>query len=144
MLRCTICLSRMAILCLWATHLLTTGWAQSTPMIRSLDKSEALRGDKVTVVGTNLAKPHVASLYLTKGNDDVEVVVEEQTDTSIRFVVGRALPFGRYGLLVLTGGETPMYIDQPVKLNVVEKLTPKPEPSPVEEPSVEGVKPPAL
>ncbi len=121
------------------------GWAavavsaQNAPMLRSLDKQEALRGDKVTVTGQNLAKPQVAGLYLTKGNDDIEVTVEEQTDTTIRFVVGKDMPFGRYGLLVLTGGESPMYIDQPVKLNVVEKLTPKPEPA---DPPAEGTTPP--
>lgn len=115
--------------------------AQNAPMLRGLDKSEALRGDKVTVTGQHLAKPNVAGLYLTKGNDDIEVTIEEQTDTSIRFVVGKDIPFGRYGLLVLTGGETPVYIDQPVKLNVVEKLTPKPEP-PAEDPPAQDSNPP--
>ncbi len=114
--------------------------AQDSPMLRSLDKQEALRGDNVTVTGQHLAKPHVVGLYLTKGNEDIEVVVEEQTDTAIRFVVGKEIPFGRYGLLVLTGGESPMYIDQPVKLNVVEKLTPKPEPE-QDPPPPDGAKP---
>ncbi|MCW5964837.1 MAG: hypothetical protein KIT83_12430 [Bryobacterales bacterium] len=130
----------LGLLTLSATLALT---AQNAPMLRSLDKPEALRGDKVTVTGQNLAKPNVAGLYLTKGTDDVEVTVEEQTDTSIRFVVGKSMPFGRYGLLVLTGGEAPMYIEQPVKLNVVEKLTPQPQPEEAPaEPPAEGAKPP--
>lgn len=102
----------------------------ASPMLRTLDKTEALRGDSVTVSGENLAKPGVASLYLTNGKDDFEVTITEQTGTSIRFTVGKDIAFGRYGLLLLTGGETPMYIEQPVKLNVVEKYTPKAEPEP--------------
>ncbi|MCU0227796.1 MAG: hypothetical protein MUF01_09160 [Bryobacterales bacterium] len=112
-----------SLVCLTALGALS----QTTPVLRSLDKQEALRGDKVTVTGQHLSKAQVAGLYLTKGNEDIELTVEEQTDTTIRFAVGKDLPFGRYGLLVLTAGESPMYIEQPVKLNVVEKLSPKPE-----------------
>lgn len=119
---------RVCLLAMLALSAIVTVNAQNAPMMRNLDKAEALRGDRVTVTGQHLAKPNVAGVYLTKGNEDVEVTIEEQTDTSIRFVVAKDLPFGRYGLLVLTGGDPPVFIDQPVKLNVVEKLTPKPEP----------------
>lgn len=135
-------MSRSLLICsLFFTAALHLSAQSSAPILRSVDKTEALRGEVVTVAGQHLAKPNVAGLYLTKGSDDIEVTVQEQTDTSIRFVVGAAMPFGRYGLLVLTGGEAPMYIDQPVKLNVVEKYTPKAEEPPAEGPA-ESAAPP--
>ncbi len=104
---------------------------QSTsPMLRALDKAEALRGEAVLVSGENLAKPGVVGLFLTNGKDDFPVTIAEQTNTSIRFTVGQDIAFGRYGLLLLTGGEAPLYIEQPVKINVVEKHKPKDEPKP--------------
>jgi hypothetical protein len=111
-------------------------WGQEKmPMLKSLDKTEALRGDVVTVTGTNLGKPVVADLFLTLGSDDVKLKILEQTDTTIRFQVGATTKFGRWGLMVLTGGATPTYMEQPVKLNVVEKLAPKEDaPAPAEAP----------
>lgn len=97
------------------------------PMLKSLDKQEALRGDVVTVTGTNLGKSIVADLFLTLGNDDVKLKILEQTDTTIRFQVGPDTKFARWGLMVLTAGADATYMEQPVKLNVVEKLTPKEE-----------------
>jgi hypothetical protein len=111
-------------------------WGQDKlPMLKSLDKTEALRGDVVTVTGTNLGKAIVADLFLTHGGDDVKLKILEQTDTAIRFEVGATTKFARWGLMVLTGGASPTYMEQPVKLNVVEKLSPKEEaPVPAEAP----------
>lgn len=107
--------------------LLTTSvFGQSgSPILRSLDKLEALRGETVTVSGENLQKPGVVGLFLTNGKEDFPVDVVEQSEKSIRFTVGKDIAFGRYGLLLLTGGESPLYIEQPVKLNVVEAHTSK-------------------
>jgi hypothetical protein len=115
--------------------------AQSnSPILRSLDKSEALRGEVVAVSGENLAKPGVAALFLTNGKEDFPVEVLEQTDRTIRFTVSKDVAFGRCGLLLVTGGASPLYIEQPVKLNVVEKHTTKEEPKP-DAPSGRGDKP---
>lgn len=109
--------------------------AQSNmPMLRSVDKPEALRGDVVVAGGEKLGKTVVAELFLTAGSDDVKVKILEQTDTSIKFEVGANTKFARYGLMVLTAGDSPTYIEQPVKLSVVEKLSPKQE-APPEAPS---------
>ncbi len=104
------------------------------PMVKSVDKTEALRGDAVIASGSNLGKATVAGIYLTLGGEDLELKVLEQTDTLIRFEVAPKAKFARWSLMLLTAGASPTYIEQPVKLNVVEKLTPKEEPAPAPEP----------
>ncbi|MDZ7639959.1 MAG: hypothetical protein U5J83_17205 [Bryobacterales bacterium] len=100
--------------------------ATGIPMMRSLDKDEAIRGDAVVVSGENLGKANVAELYLTDGKNDIKLKISEQTDAAIKFVIGKDVKFGRYSMMILTGGDTPMFIEQPVKLNIVEQYTPKP------------------
>jgi hypothetical protein len=102
-------------------------------MMKSLDKDEAMRGDVVGVTGQNLGKANIAELYLTNGRDDFKVEITEQGVTLLKFKVGNDIRFGRYNLMVLTAGEQPMFIEQPVKLNIVEQYTPKPE---IEQPAV--------
>lgn len=130
---------RTSVLWMLLTLALPLGlWGQDKlPMLKSLDKTEALRGDVVTVTGTNLGKGVVADLFLTLGSDDVKLKIVEQTDTAIRFEVGAGTKFARWGLMVLTAGASPTYMEQPVKLNVVEKLSPKEEapPAPAEPPA---------
>lgn len=109
------------------------------PMLKSVDKTEALRGDVVSATGSNLGKATVAGIYLTLGGEDLELKVIEQTDTLIRFEVAPKTKFARWSLMLLTAGASPTYIEQPVKLSVVEKLTPKEEPAP--EPPAEAPAP---
>jgi hypothetical protein len=104
--------------------------ATGVPMMRSLDKDEAMRGDSVVVSGENLSKANIAELYLTDGKNDIKLKITEQTDAAITFVVGKDVKFGRYSLMILTAGASPMFIEQPVKLNIVEQYTPKPEETP--------------
>lgn len=107
--------------------------ASGVPTMRSVDKDEAMRGDIVVVTGQNLGNTSVAELYLTNGKDDFKVDIREQSSVALKFVIGRDVRFGRYSLMILTSGETPMFIEQPVKINIVEQYTPKPE---VEQPAV--------
>lgn len=104
--------------------------ASGVPMMRSLDKDEAMRGDSVVVSGENLGKANIAELYLTDGKNDLKLKITQQTDTAITFVIGKDVKFGRYSLMILTAGASPMFIEQPVKLNIVEQYTPKPEETP--------------
>jgi hypothetical protein len=105
--------------------------ASGVPMMRTLDKDEVVRGDTVVVSGENLGKANIAELYLTDGKNDVKVSITEQSSTAIKFVVGKNVTLGRYSLMILTAGEQPMFIEQPVKINVVEQYTPKPEEAPI-------------
>ncbi|MCC6262717.1 MAG: hypothetical protein IT169_03995 [Bryobacterales bacterium] len=100
--------------------------ASGVPMMRALDKEEAKRGDTVIVSGENLGKANVNELYLTDGTNDVKLKIVEQTDSAITFVIGREVKFGRYSLMILTAGATPMFIEQPVKVSIVEQYTPRP------------------
>lgn len=104
--------------------------ASGVPMMRTLDKDEAMRGDNVVVSGENLGKVNIAELYLTDGKNDIKLKITQQTDTAITFVIGKDVKFGRYSLMILTAGASPMFIEQPVKLNIVEQYTPKPEETP--------------
>lgn len=107
--------------------------ASGVPMMRSVDRDEAKRGDIVAVSGENLGKANISELYLTNGKDDFKVEITEQTAAALKFRVGKDIRLGRYSLMILTGGEQPMFIEQPVKINIVEQYTPKPE---VEQPTV--------
>ncbi len=100
--------------------------ATGVPIMRALDRDEAMRGDTVIVSGDHLSKANVAELYLTDGKNDVKVTISEQTEATIKFLIGKDVKFGRYSLMILTGGDAPMFIEQPVKLNIVEQYTPKP------------------
>lgn len=104
--------------------------AAGVPMMRSLDKDEAMRGDSVAVTGEHLGKENIAELYLTDGKNDIKLKITQQTDAAITFVIGKDVKFGRYSLMILTAGASPMFIEQPVKLNIVEQYTPKPEETP--------------
>lgn len=107
--------------------------ASGVPMMRALDRDEAKRGDIVVVSGENLGKANISELYLTNGKDDFKVDITEQTAATLKFRVGKDIRFGRYSLMILTGGEQPMFIEQPVKISIVEQYTPKPE---AEQPTV--------
>jgi len=109
---------------------------QNPPLVKSLDKSEAVRGESVTVTGERLTKDNVAGIYLTNGKDDIAQTITEQTATTLRFTVGKDVPLGRYGILILTGGQDAMYIEQPIKLTIVDKPT-----APTETSSAANVKP---
>jgi hypothetical protein len=89
-----------------------------TPIIRTVTPSPAKAGDHVVAAGDNLGQQAVASLYLTKGEDTFEVVVQKQTDRTIEFTVPASQKAGRFGLMVLTRGEVPRYIDEPVYVTI--------------------------
>jgi hypothetical protein len=76
-------------------------------------------GDLLTVTGENLDKANVAKLYLTDGTHDIEVPMEEQVATSIKFKIP-AKAKGRLALMVLTRGKDPKLIEQPVKVMIDE------------------------
>jgi|GEM_PF-2362751 len=100
--------------------------ASGVPMMRSADSTEALRGGVVAISGDNLSKANVSEIYLTNGRDDVKMEIVEQAATLVKVRVSKDVAYGRYSLMILTSTEPPMFIEQPVRLSVVEKLTPKP------------------
>src|SRR3989442_15453650 len=91
---------------------------EAMPRMTTVEPPNGKAGDVLAVAGENLTKPAVSKLYLTDGKNDLEVQVTEQTATSLKFKIPASAKTGRFSLMILTGGEEPKYIEQPVKGNV--------------------------
>ena len=87
-----------------------------TPVVRTLTLSTADAAAEVAAIGQNLSKEFVASVYLTKGDDTFELTLTSQTDEKITAKLPANLKPGRYGLMVLTRGDVPRLIEEPVFL----------------------------
>ena len=93
-----------------------------TPMPRmaSAEPQNGKVGDTIVITGENLQKEAVAKVFLTDGNNDVQVEVSEQTSTSLKIKIPAKVKAGRLALMVLTGGKEPKLIEQPVKVTIDE------------------------
>ncbi len=89
---------------------------QGLPRCTSLEPDTGKAGDTVTAKGENLGKSNIAEVYLTDGQKDTAVKLEEQTETEIKFKVPE-VKAGRYHLLILTGNRASL-IEQPVVFTV--------------------------
>jgi hypothetical protein len=89
-----------------------------SPRMTAVDPDTGKRGDVITVNGENLGKEHVAKLYLTDDQNDVEVQIIEQTETSIKFKIPAKAISGRLALMILTTTKPQQLIEQPVKLTI--------------------------
>ena len=105
-----------AISLLVAASFTATG-QQAMPRMVSVEPPNGKVGDVVAVNGENLQKDAVAKLYLTNGKDDLEVVITEQSTSSIKFKIP-AKATGRMSLMVLTAGKDAKLIEQPVKVTI--------------------------
>ena len=94
------------------------GPARPTPLIRTVDPPSAKGGAELVASGDHLGNTIVEALYLTQGEATFKVVIAKQTDTSISFTLPANTKPGRFGLMVLTTGPTPEYLDEPVFLTV--------------------------
>jgi hypothetical protein len=103
------------------TLLLAAGLAawgqQAMPRMTSVDPQNGKAGDVIVVTGENLQKATVAKVYLTDDKHDVECVIAEQTDTTIKITIP-AKASGRMALMVLTAGKDAKLIEQPVKVQI--------------------------
>ncbi len=88
------------------------------PKLNSVEPNTAKPGDVLTVQGENLGKDVVQGIYLTDGQNDLRMDIIEQTATSIRFRVTDKVKPGKYNLMVLTRGDEPRLIEQPVKVTI--------------------------
>lgn len=106
--------SRAGLLCFLVASLM----AVEIPRMTAVDPDEAKPGDVVTVSGENLEKANVQEVYLTDGKNDIKVEVLEQSSNTIKIKIPEKINPGRYALMILTGGDQPAYIEQPVKVNI--------------------------
>jgi hypothetical protein len=89
-----------------------------TPLVRTLAPSPAKPGAILAATGQNLGKEFVASAYLTQGENTYQLEITSQTTDSIKAKIPADLKPGHFGLMILTCGEVPRYIDEPVFLNI--------------------------
>lgn len=91
---------------------------QATPRMTTVEPGNGKIGDVITVSGENLEKTQVAKVYLTDGQEDMQVEITEQAATAIKFKIPEKCKSGRFALMLLTTGNEPKLIEQPVKLTV--------------------------
>lgn len=91
------------------------------PRCTSVEPMSGKAGTEIVVTGENLDKQFVAKLYLTDGQNDIEIPIKEQDATTMKSVIPKAAKPGvRYRLMILTRGKEPKLIEQPVRFEVEE------------------------
>ncbi len=110
---CLVCLS-------FATMIATAADEpyRPVPMIKAVDPDTVKAGDQLTATGTHLDKISVAGLYMIQGDKNIQVLVQSQTEEAIQFKVPADVKAGRYELMVLTAGNKPQYLEEPVYFTV--------------------------
>lgn len=88
------------------------------PMIKAVAPDTAKAGDELTATGTHLDKALVAELYMIQGEKTIQVKIENQTEEAIKFTVPASVKPGKYQLMVLTTGDKPQYLEEPVYFTV--------------------------
>jgi len=88
------------------------------PRLISVTPDTGKVGDLLTVEGENLDKSNVKALYLTDGQTDWKTEIVEQTSDAIKFKIPKNAKPGRFNLMVLTAGDDPRLLEQPVKVTV--------------------------
>jgi hypothetical protein len=94
------------------------------PQMDTLSAKTAKPGDVLEISGIGLSGRNVDELYLTDNKFDMRVKVLEQKDTLIRFRVPPFAKPGRVQVLVLTKGDNPKLLEQPLYV-VIEDATPE-------------------
>jgi hypothetical protein len=104
----------MPVLSILALATLTAALAADAPQASKMEPKIAKPGATLTVTGVSLAKPEVEEVYLTDHRFDMKVKVLEQTATGLKIRIPPFAKPGRLQLLLLTGGDSPKYLEQPV------------------------------
>ncbi|MBI5083045.1 MAG: hypothetical protein HZB13_00380 [Acidobacteria bacterium] len=95
---------------------------ESIPRCTTVEPMSGKVGIDIVVTGENLGKETVAKLYLTDGTNDIEMVIAEQTGTTMKAKIPAKAKVGiRYKLMILTRGKEPKLIEQPVRFEVEEQ-----------------------
>ena len=86
------------------------------PQMNTMSAKTAKPGDIIEITGVGLEAGKVDEIYLTDHKFDMKVKVLEQKDTSIKLRVPPFAKPGRMQLLVLTKGDEPKLLEQPLYL----------------------------
>jgi hypothetical protein len=86
------------------------------PQMNTMSAKSAKPGDIIEITGVGLEAAKVDEVYLTDHKFDMKVKVLEQKDTAIKMRVPPFAKPGRMQLLVLTKGDEPKLLEQPLYL----------------------------
>jgi hypothetical protein len=99
------------------------GPGDDSPQMTSISAKAAKPGDIVDISGLGLSSTAVDEVYLTDHKFDMKVKLLEQTDKVIKFRVPPFAKPGRVQLLMLTKGEEPKLLEEPVYIMIEEATT---------------------
>jgi hypothetical protein len=93
------------------------------PQITTVSAKTAKPGDEITINGKGLGSNKVDEVYLTDHKFDMRVKVLDQQATSIKLRVPPFAAPGRVQLLILTKGDEPVLLEQPVYILIEQPTT---------------------
>jgi hypothetical protein len=91
-----------------------------SPQATKMEPRSGKAGTVVTILGMSLGKEAVDEVYLTDHRFDLKVKVLEQTGDKIKIRIPPFVKPGRQQLLFLTTGKNPIYLEQPIWVQVEE------------------------
>jgi len=101
-----------------------TLWGQGTaPAMSSASPKSAKPGDTIEITGVNLTADKVDEVYLTDHKFDMKIKILEQTATRLKVRVPPFAKAGRVELLILTKGDDPKLLEEPVYVVIEESTT---------------------
>ena len=103
--------------------LLTAGVAlgfEGYPQAERIEPRSAKIGAVLTIFGRALNKELVEEVFLTDHRFDMKVKVIEQTETLLKIRIPPFAKPGRLQVLLLTRGDKPAYLEQPLYVTVEE------------------------
>src|SRR5215467_2784071 len=107
------------------------------PQMNTMSARSAKPGDIVEISGVGLESAKVDEIYLTDHKFDMKVKVLEQTATLIKLRVPPFAKPGRMQLLMLTKGDEPKLLEQPLYLLIEDPATEVSQVKKTEEPKAE-------
>jgi hypothetical protein len=93
------------------------------PQMNTISAKTAKPGDVIEISGVGLESAKVDEIYLTDHKFDMKVKVLEQKDTMVKMRVPPFAKPGRMQLLVLTKGDDPKLLEQPLYLLIEDPST---------------------
>jgi hypothetical protein len=99
------------------------GPGDDAPQMTSASAKNAKPGDIIDISGLGLGSKAVDEVYLTDHKFDMKVKLLEQNDKLIKFRVPPFAKPGRVQLLMLTTGDTPQLLEEPVYILIEEPST---------------------
>jgi hypothetical protein len=93
------------------------------PQMTTVSAKTAKPGDEITINGKGLGSNKVDEVYLTDHKFDMRVKVLDQQATFIKLRVPPFATPGRVQLLILTKGEEPVLLEQPVYILIEQPAT---------------------